>query len=573
MDQPIRQVTTRPARFVALVEIRGRLLAICLFRPTAITFLTLAAVFAPVDATRAAEKLSRDESDRFFAREDVPSIQVEIPAAGMEILRGYEFRRDGNRETRTNVAATIREGGRVWTNVAVHLKGSLGSFRDVDDRPGLTVNFDKWVDGQEFHGLRKISLNNSVQDGSYASEIVSREVFRKAGLPAPRALPARVSLNGRDLGLYLVLEGWNRQFLRRHFSDPHGALWDCGTARDIDKDLDTLGDDVVDRRKLDLLAEACAETNLNVRLERMGVVVDLDRFFKMMATEVMLMHWDGYALNRNNYRVFHDRSIDRLVFLPQGMDQMFGQFRNWRPTSSIKPMMKGLVARAIMQVPAGRRRYLQAMEQMLNTAYDVPAMIRQIDTITERLQLALASDLVPRARQMAMAGGLKERIVQRAASVQAQLKTETTPVAFGPDGTFALTEWRSSYESGSPSFRRRATPEETLEVTAPDRIAHGSWRAEVFLDEGAYQFVGRLKLVDAGFSAAQSATNQGVTLRLSGDRNATLIRDAPDWRTVTYDFRVTGQEDLVLVCEFYALKGTAMFDATSLKLIRKQVAR
>jgi len=40
--------------------------------------------------------------------------------------------------------------------------------------------------------------------------------------------------------------------------------------------------------------------------------------------EIMLAHWDGYAQNRNNYRVFHDFDSGRLVFLPHGLDQMFG---------------------------------------------------------------------------------------------------------------------------------------------------------------------------------------------------------------------------------------------------------
>ena len=30
-----------------------------------------------------------------------------------------------------------------------------------------------------------------------------------------------------------------------------------------------------------------------------------DRFLSFLATEVMLCHWDGYALNRNNFRVYH----------------------------------------------------------------------------------------------------------------------------------------------------------------------------------------------------------------------------------------------------------------------------
>ena len=115
---------------------------------------------------------------------------------------------------RPSVRATVREGELVWTNVSLHLKGAAGSFRSVDDKPALTLNFDKFPDGQRFHGLQKISLNNSVQDASYVHEKICRDLFRAAGMPVPRTDYATVELNGRRLGLFVLVEGWNKQFLR-----------------------------------------------------------------------------------------------------------------------------------------------------------------------------------------------------------------------------------------------------------------------------------------------------------------------------------------------------------------------
>jgi spore coat protein CotH len=510
---------------------------------------------------------SVDPSDAFFQREDVPVVRLEISPAGIETLRAYEFRKGSNPEARTNVAAIIREGERTYTNVAVHLKGSLGSFRDIDDHPALTLTFDKWADGQLFHGLKKISLNNSVQDPSYASEIVSRKLFRSAGLPCPRATHARVELNGRDLGLYVVLEGWNKQFLKRHFSDTRGNLWDSGSAGDITENLDVgSGEQPEDRTLLDRLVAAARETNLVQRLDKMGSVLDVEQFLTVMAMEVMTVHWDGYAMNKNNYRVFHDRTTDRLVFLPQGMDQMFGQYRH-SPTSPIAPMMRGLVARSVMQVPDGRSRYLARMEQLLKSVYDVPALTNHVDAITKKVQEALGTDLNARARQMFSAAALKDRIIRRKASVEEQLVEAATPLRFGPSGEIYLTNWSNSRESGSPSFRQRTQPMRTLEIIAQGSRTYASWRTKVYLDAGEYQLLGRLKLEGAEYGP--ELTNAGATLRVSGDRDARMIREAPDWTPFTCDLTVAGKEDLVLVCEFRASKGTALFDASSLKLVKK----
>jgi len=161
----------------------------------------------------------------------------------MEILRHYEFDINDLME-RTNVLATVREGNNVYTNVAVHLKGHLGSFRPVDSKPAFTLNFDKNAKGQRFHGLQKIHLNNSVQDYSYVSEQISRELFLRAGIPAPRASHTTAELNGRPLGLYVLVEGWNKQFLKRFFKNPNGNLYDGGFGKDITYPLDaTSGDE------------------------------------------------------------------------------------------------------------------------------------------------------------------------------------------------------------------------------------------------------------------------------------------------------------------------------------------
>src|SRR5207253_9336101 len=135
-------------------------------------------------------------------------IKIEIKSTNLAALQ---------RNDRAYVPATVREGDIVYTDVGIHLKGAAGSKRDLNDKPALTLNFDKFQDRQKFHGLDKIHLNNSVQDPSYMTELLCGELFRAAGVPAARTTHARVELNGRDLGLYVLKEGFTKTFLRRYF--------------------------------------------------------------------------------------------------------------------------------------------------------------------------------------------------------------------------------------------------------------------------------------------------------------------------------------------------------------------
>ena len=65
-----------------------------------------------------------------------------------------------------------REGDRVLTNVAFHLKG-MGSFRTVDEKASFAVKFDEFVEGQEYAGLTKLMFNNASQDGTYLAEWIA----------------------------------------------------------------------------------------------------------------------------------------------------------------------------------------------------------------------------------------------------------------------------------------------------------------------------------------------------------------------------------------------------------------
>src|SRR5437773_1489830 len=147
----------------------------------------------------------------------VPSLQIEIPAEGMQVLRQYHQVWRQPRPERIDVRATVREAGRVYTNVAIHLKGSY-TFQPIDAKPSLTLRFDKFAPGQRFHGMTKIHLNNSAQDPTGLCEQFARELFVAARVPTPRASPALVNLNGRELGLCVLIEGANKQFVKRNFA-------------------------------------------------------------------------------------------------------------------------------------------------------------------------------------------------------------------------------------------------------------------------------------------------------------------------------------------------------------------
>jgi len=464
------------------------------------------------------------------------------------------------------VQATVREGGRVYTNVAIHLKGSY-TFQPIDAKPSLTLNFDKFAPAQHFHGLTKIHLNNSVQDPSFLSEQLARELFAEVGVPSPRAGHAFVALNGRDLDLFVMIEGANKQFVKRNFKSAKGNLYDGGSGGDVTAALKAdCGEDTEDHSDLNNLVKAAREPDPAKRLAQLEKVLDVEEFINFAATEAFILHWDGYSIGCNNYRLFHDTTRDKMVFIPQGMDQLFGTSRP--VTSSITPPFKGLVAEALFSIPQGRQRYLKRLEELSTNEFRLEALYPRVDRLAEKLRPALANS--PRMlSQFAQAvQNLKMRMAQRAASVAQQLSKPERPMRLAQDENTPLSGW--SFKSGptqsASGTRAVLGGRDVLQVTGNGPGSSGSWRKAVLLDEGHYEFSGLTRT--QGVVASEAPDTSGVILRVSGERSSKGITVSTEWKTLTYEFDVRGIQEVELICEFRG-QGTGCFDAGLLRLARR----
>ncbi len=266
-------------------------------------------------------------------------------------------------------------------------------------------------------------LNNSVQDPSYSTETICGELFNEAGVPAPRVTNARLWLNGRDLGFYVVVEGFTKEFLSRYFKHTKGNFYDGGFLKDVTDILDKEDGDNSDESDLRALAAAAQEREPKKRWERLQQTLDVDRFISFMAMDVLVWDWDGYVMNRNNYRVYHNPSGDRMVFMPHGMDQMF-----WEPRGPLRPHFGGLVADAVIQTPEGSRLYRARMEELFQEVFRLEAMTNRLHQLYLRNRPAV-SELGP-DRLADYDGAVKtveDRIVQRWHGVKEQLGSAPNP--------------------------------------------------------------------------------------------------------------------------------------------------
>ena len=468
-------------------------------------------------------------------------------------------------DPRKHVAAIIREGTNVVTQAGLHLKGSIGSFRKIDDKPAFTISFDKFVPGQRFHGLLRIHLNNSVEDPTYLNELIGGELFRAAGVPAARAGHALVELNGRKLGLYVLKEGFTEDFLALHFRHPKGDLYEPALdAHDVHEALEkSLGLRPEDRGNLEVLAAAATEPNLVRRWQRLQGSLDIDRFVSFMALEILLGHRDGYCLARNNFRVYHDVDTGRLLFMPHGMDQLFGNAR-----ATINPHMNGFVARAILETPQGRLAYRARCVSLLTIGLDARQVAARIDQVLAGVRPALpAMDAAALDHECT---GLKARIAARWEDATKQItQAFLEPLPF-TNNVGIPSNWQTVDVPEGGRVERATSPDgkPALAIVAGP-ITSASWRTKVLLPRGRYQFEGRIRT--DGVVPLPFGKNHGAELHVSEfprPRDARLT-GTQNWKTFSALLDVTAEElEVQLVCELRASKGTAWFEASSLRVLR-----
>ena len=495
----------------------------------------------------------------FFTTNGVVLLRIEIPEAGLASLR---------KTPRKFVSAIVREGDKVYEDVGVHIKGSAGSFRGLDDKPGLTLNFSTFEATEHFHGLKKLHLNNGAQDGTYLSEMTCANLFRAAGVPASRATHAIVELNGRKLGLFVLLEGMEKEFLARHFKNPKGSLYGQSAGGDVSDSLERMeGNEPLTRADLKALAAAANEPDAARRLEGLRKTLDIERFLSFMALEVMLCHWDGYTFARHNFRVYHDLDTDRMVFFPHDMDQMIGG-----ADQAIEPGVNGLVAQAVMRTPELRAAYRQRVGQIFTNHFQATVLTNQIHQVVQRALPVMKAYNPNMARDFENnSASLKGRIVNRAVGL-ARLLTigPPQPLRF-ENGAARLKDWRKEPGAGGGQQDAVAHPEgkKTLWIKASPEGA-GSWRLRLPLEAGRYRLEGVAKAKDVATTVADGKA-LGAGLRISGatEPRKNQLTGSSGWEKLGYEFEVaSGPLEVDLVCELRGGKGEVWFDAESLRLVR-----
>jgi hypothetical protein len=213
----------------------------------------------------------------------------------------------------------------------IRLKGSA-SFESLSGKAAFKLKFKK---GERPFGLKKLTLNNMVEDPSMTHETLAYEVARAAGVPAPRTGFAEVYLNGRDYGMHLDLETLDDQALERMFGTPfdaeHQHLYEGEDSNDVlpgyEHAFEVDEGDEANIADLEALIAAVNGDGAEPWSTRVAPFAELTEMTRMWAMEKYVGQWDGYSgqvgpAQPNNYYLY-DNPQGIFQMLPWGLDESF----------------------------------------------------------------------------------------------------------------------------------------------------------------------------------------------------------------------------------------------------------
>ena len=151
-------------------------------------------------------------ANKIFDRSYVHRIDISIAEKDYEDLLA-----NPTRKTRYNTIVTV--DGEKFENTSFSTRGNASLFAIADDknsdRYSYKINFQKY-NGNQYHGLDKLLLNNLFADASYMKDHIAFEIMRASGVASPLTSYTEVYINDKLQGLYLAVEDIDESFLKRN---------------------------------------------------------------------------------------------------------------------------------------------------------------------------------------------------------------------------------------------------------------------------------------------------------------------------------------------------------------------
>lgn len=222
-----------------------------------------------------------------------------------------------------------------FTDIGFRIKG--GASRHFLKK-NWKFSFNEYVQGQKIYGMSKLNLKSMEMDPGALREKTCIGLLYSMNAYVYRGSYAQLYINGMNMGMYIMLEEINKQFLQSRFGNDNGLLYKCvGDLSYLGADPDlyancTAGDSMCYTPETDeaedfsLLRDFIAVLNKTPEdefEEAIQKIFDVDLFLRTFTVEVLTGNWDG-IWDCNNYWLYYNPDVNVFQYFRQDLDVSFG---------------------------------------------------------------------------------------------------------------------------------------------------------------------------------------------------------------------------------------------------------
>lgn len=303
----------------------------------------------------------------------------------------------------TEVAIQNSDLDTAVTNVGVRIRGNTA--RNHHKKP-YKIDFKEYG-GEQFLKYKKINLKPNVNDPAVIRELLSMRLFRQMDVPAPRVAPAVLYMNDEYMGVYLMIEQIDDEFVDKRFGKEVGWLYKCSYSATLednnsinDNDLyqSKMNEETDTRQELKHFAEVLNNTPDANFKSAISEILAVDRYLRYLAVEAVIGHWDGYSYLCNNYYFYYDEDEGQFEFIAYDTDNTWGidwVGRDWATrdlTHFYRHDQPRPLTSRMLAVPEYRDRYYQYLWELFETHFTGDALAPLFDQYESLLGSYVADD-------------------------------------------------------------------------------------------------------------------------------------------------------------------------------------
>lgn len=296
--------------------------------------------------------------------------------------------------------------------VGFRLRGNTSRY---SQKKSFKVSFNTFTSGGKYYGVEKLNLNGEHNDPSVIRSKVCWDILRKMEIPAPRSNHVQVYINNNYYGLYISVEHIDEEFVKSRFTYNDGNLFKCLWPADLNylgADPDLYKFNTGDRRAYDLkindelddytdianFIDVLNNSSSNDFICNLDEVFNTYDYLKVIASEILFGHWDGYIYNKNNYYIYHNTTTGKFEFIPYDLDNTLGidwlgldwgdrNIYDWQQSGEYRPLYE-----RIMNNPELRDQYTYYMKQLVTETLNIDSLYTAIEQRRDMISQYLEDD-------------------------------------------------------------------------------------------------------------------------------------------------------------------------------------